>query len=89
MKEIPASSSLPDVPPAQDFSKLGFIYITVLRLANQVMTHTGNLCPGHCCKLSCQDHTNCDRPASPVGVQPDSDIGCDKSSPFIAIATDL
>ncbi|KAJ9078659.1 hypothetical protein DSO57_1004616 [Entomophthora muscae] len=40
MKEIPSTPSLPNVPPAQDFSKLGLIHITVLGLANQVVPHT-------------------------------------------------
>ncbi|KAJ9052843.1 hypothetical protein DSO57_1030077 [Entomophthora muscae] len=40
MKEISTTPPLPNMPPVQAFSKLGFIYITVLRLANQVMTHT-------------------------------------------------
>ncbi|KAJ9064885.1 hypothetical protein DSO57_1025608 [Entomophthora muscae] len=35
-------SSLPTVPPAQDFNKLDFVYITVLGLANQVVPHTEN-----------------------------------------------
>ncbi|KAJ9056936.1 hypothetical protein DSO57_1027378 [Entomophthora muscae] len=45
MKEIPTAPPLPNVPPAQDFSKLGFVYITVLGLANQVVPHTGSWCP--------------------------------------------
>ncbi|KAJ9068103.1 hypothetical protein DSO57_1032017 [Entomophthora muscae] len=39
------TSPLPNVPPAQDFSKLGFVYITVLGLANQVVPHTGSMRP--------------------------------------------
>ncbi|KAJ9063423.1 hypothetical protein DSO57_1000016 [Entomophthora muscae] len=35
MKEIPAAPPLPSAPPAQDFSKLGVFYITVLGLSNQ------------------------------------------------------
>ncbi|KAJ9063416.1 hypothetical protein DSO57_1000010 [Entomophthora muscae] len=38
-------SPLPTVPPVQDFTNLGFVYITVLRLANQVVPHTGIWCP--------------------------------------------
>ncbi|KAJ9063751.1 hypothetical protein DSO57_1037695 [Entomophthora muscae] len=45
MKEIPATPPPPNAPPAQDFSKLGFVYIIVLGLANQVMPHTGSQCP--------------------------------------------
>ncbi|KAJ9089328.1 hypothetical protein DSO57_1014110 [Entomophthora muscae] len=35
-------SPLPTVPPSQDFSKLGFVYSTVLKLANQAVSHTGS-----------------------------------------------
>ncbi|KAJ9076342.1 hypothetical protein DSO57_1027249 [Entomophthora muscae] len=79
MKEIPDSPPLPDVPPAQDFSELGFIYITVLRLANQVVTHTGNLCPlataiNYLVRITSIVYIAFqDRPASPVGVQTDSE----------------
>ncbi|KAJ9071304.1 hypothetical protein DSO57_1038249 [Entomophthora muscae] len=45
MKEIPTTPSLPNVPPAQDFSKLGFVYITELGLANQAVPHTGSWRP--------------------------------------------
>ncbi|KAJ9084917.1 hypothetical protein DSO57_1019249 [Entomophthora muscae] len=41
MLEIPPTP-LPTMPHSQDFSKLGFIYITVLGLANQVVPHTGS-----------------------------------------------
>ncbi|KAJ9061338.1 hypothetical protein DSO57_1021525 [Entomophthora muscae] len=40
MLEIPPTPPLPTVPPAQDFSKLGFVYITVFGLADQVVPHT-------------------------------------------------
>ncbi|KAJ9084715.1 hypothetical protein DSO57_1021358 [Entomophthora muscae] len=39
MKEIPTPSLCPK-PPDQYFSNLGFVYITVLGLANQVVPHT-------------------------------------------------
>ncbi|KAJ9073435.1 hypothetical protein DSO57_1016486 [Entomophthora muscae] len=45
MKEIPTAPPLPNAPPTQDFSKLGFVYITVLGLANQVVPHTGSWRP--------------------------------------------
>ncbi|KAJ9058504.1 hypothetical protein DSO57_1011653 [Entomophthora muscae] len=45
MKEIPETPPLPNVPPAQDFRKLGFVYIKVLGLANQAVPHTGSWCP--------------------------------------------
>ncbi|KAJ9048757.1 hypothetical protein DSO57_1031573 [Entomophthora muscae] len=45
MKEIHTAPPLPNVPPTQDFSKLGFVYITVLGLANQVVPHTGSWRP--------------------------------------------
>ncbi|KAJ9048262.1 hypothetical protein DSO57_1036750 [Entomophthora muscae] len=45
MKEIPSTPPLANMPPAQDFSKLWFIYITVLGLTNQVMSHTGSWRP--------------------------------------------
>ncbi|KAJ9082024.1 hypothetical protein DSO57_1008455 [Entomophthora muscae] len=35
---------LPTVPPAQDFSKLGFVYITIFGLINQAVPHTGSWC---------------------------------------------
>ncbi|KAJ9087803.1 hypothetical protein DSO57_1029427 [Entomophthora muscae] len=45
MKDIPTAPPLPDAPPTQDFSKLGFVYIKVLGLADQVVPHTGSWCP--------------------------------------------
>ncbi|KAJ9057973.1 hypothetical protein DSO57_1017462 [Entomophthora muscae] len=45
MKKIPTAPLLPNAPPAQDFSKLGFVHITVLGLANQVVPHTGSWRP--------------------------------------------
>ncbi|KAJ9049104.1 hypothetical protein DSO57_1028064 [Entomophthora muscae] len=45
MKDIPTAPSLPDTPPTQDFSKLRFVYITVLKLADQVVPHTGSWHP--------------------------------------------
>ncbi|KAJ9063298.1 hypothetical protein DSO57_1001736 [Entomophthora muscae] len=81
MLEIPPAPPLPNVPPAQDFSKLGFVYITVLGLADHVVPHTGNwqslatavnylarIAP--IVYLAFQAWT-----ASPAGVQPDTGMG--------------
>ncbi|KAJ9056344.1 hypothetical protein DSO57_1034164 [Entomophthora muscae] len=86
MLEIPPTPPLPTVSPAQDFSKLGFVYITILGLANWVVPHTGNwqslatavkylasIAP--IVYLAFQD-----RPTSPEGVQLDSGMGYDKDS---------
>ncbi|KAJ9083797.1 hypothetical protein DSO57_1031079 [Entomophthora muscae] len=83
MKEIPAAP-LPNAPPSQDFSKLGFIYITVLGLANQVVPHTGSWRP----LATAVNYLVCiapvvymafqARPASPMGAQSDSGMGRDK-----------
>ncbi|KAJ9062968.1 hypothetical protein DSO57_1004913 [Entomophthora muscae] len=86
MLESPPTPPLPTVPPAQDFSNLGFVYITVLGLANQVVTHTGNW-------QSLATAVNyLDRivpivylafqawPASPARVQLDSGMGHDKTN---------
>ncbi|KAJ9076916.1 hypothetical protein DSO57_1021770 [Entomophthora muscae] len=79
MKEIPFTPPLPNVPPAQDFSKLGFVYITVLGLANQTVLHTGSCRPlattvnyifsiAPIVYMALYTH-----PVSPVGVQLDSE----------------
>ncbi|KAJ9070593.1 hypothetical protein DSO57_1006312 [Entomophthora muscae] len=83
MKEIPTAPPLPGAPPTQDFSKLGFVYITVLGLDNQVVPHTGSWCP----LATALNYLVCiapivymafqTRPASPVGVQLDSGMGHD------------
>ncbi|KAJ9086467.1 hypothetical protein DSO57_1003802 [Entomophthora muscae] len=88
MKVIPTAPPLPDAPPTQDFSKLGFIYITVLGLANQVVPHTGSWSP----LVTALNYLVCiapivymafqARPASPVRVQPDSGMGHD-TIPYI------
>ncbi|KAJ9081369.1 hypothetical protein DSO57_1015448 [Entomophthora muscae] len=84
MKNIPTAPPLPDVPPAQDFSKLGFVYITVLGLANQVVPHTGSWCPlatalNYLVRIAPIVYMVFQaQPASPVGVQPDSSMGCDR-----------
>ncbi|KAJ9049023.1 hypothetical protein DSO57_1028799 [Entomophthora muscae] len=74
---------LPTVPPAQDFSKLGFVYITVLGLADQVVPHTGSWRPlatavNYLIRIAPIVYMAFQAwPASPVGVQPDSVMGCD------------
>ncbi|KAJ9054720.1 hypothetical protein DSO57_1011261 [Entomophthora muscae] len=86
MKEISTAPPLPNAPPTQDFSKLGFVYITVLGLANQVVPHTGSWRPlvtalnylvwiAPIVYMAFQA-----RPTSPVGVQLDSDMGRDNKS---------
>ncbi|KAJ9062761.1 hypothetical protein DSO57_1007117 [Entomophthora muscae] len=83
MKEIPTAPPLPNVPLTQDFSKLGFVYITVLGLADQVVPHTESwrpiaaalnylVCIAPIVYMALQA-----QPASPVGVQPDSGMGRD------------
>ncbi|KAJ9074056.1 hypothetical protein DSO57_1010144 [Entomophthora muscae] len=83
MKGIPTAPLLPNAPPAQDFSKLGFVYIKVLGLANQVVPHTGSWRP----LATALNYLVCIAPivymvfqarsASPVGVQSNSGMGCD------------
>ncbi|KAJ9088188.1 hypothetical protein DSO57_1025630 [Entomophthora muscae] len=86
MKGIPTAPPLPNTPPTQDFRKLGFVYITVLGLANQVVPHTGSwrplatainylVCTAPIVYMALQA-----QPASPVGVQPDSGMGRDSCS---------
>ncbi|KAJ9049573.1 hypothetical protein DSO57_1023147 [Entomophthora muscae] len=83
MKEIPTAPPLPNAPPTQDFSKLGFVCITILGLANQVVPHTGSWRPlatalNYLVQIASIVHMAFQaRPASPVGAQPDSDMGRD------------
>ncbi|KAJ9069100.1 hypothetical protein DSO57_1021993 [Entomophthora muscae] len=83
MKEIPTAPPLPNVPPTQDFSKLGFVYITVLGLAKQVVPHTGSWRPlatalNYLVWIVPIVYKAFQAwPASPVGVQLDSDMGRD------------
>ncbi|KAJ9067130.1 hypothetical protein DSO57_1003042 [Entomophthora muscae] len=76
-------SPLPTVSPAQDFSKLGVVYIKVLGLTNQVVPHTGiwgslatavnylfRIAPIVYLAFQAQ-------PTFLVGVQPDSGMGHD------------
>ncbi|KAJ9050222.1 hypothetical protein DSO57_1016550 [Entomophthora muscae] len=82
MKEIP-TTPLPNVPPVQDFSKVGFVYITVLGLADQVMPHTESWHPlatalNYLVRIAPIVYMAFQaRPASPVGVQLDSSMDCD------------
>ncbi|KAJ9082276.1 hypothetical protein DSO57_1006061 [Entomophthora muscae] len=86
MKDIPTAPPLPDAPPAQDFSKLGFVYITVLGLANQVVPHTGSWHPlvtalSYLVRIAPIVYMAFQaQSASPVGVQPDSSMGCDNGN---------
>ncbi|KAJ9051777.1 hypothetical protein DSO57_1001535 [Entomophthora muscae] len=92
MKDIPTVPPLPGVPPTQDFRKLGFVYITVLGLANQVVPHTGSwrlLATAlnylvHIAPIVYMAFQA--RPASPVGVQPDSGIGRDIIQPLAPLS---
>ncbi|KAJ9080486.1 hypothetical protein DSO57_1024411 [Entomophthora muscae] len=83
MKEIPIAPPPPNAPPAQDFSKLGFIYITALGLPNQVVPHTGSWRPlattvNYLVQIMPIVYMAFQaRPASPVRVQPDSGMGRD------------
>ncbi|KAJ9081467.1 hypothetical protein DSO57_1014357 [Entomophthora muscae] len=84
MKEIPTITPPPNAPPAQDFSKLGVVYITVLGLANQVVPHTGSWRPlatavNYLVRIAPIVYMAFQAwPASPVGVQPDSGMSRDK-----------
>ncbi|KAJ9061259.1 hypothetical protein DSO57_1022314 [Entomophthora muscae] len=92
MKDITTAPPLPKAPPTQDFSKLGFVYITVLGLADQVVPHTGSWRP----LATALNYLFCiapivymafqAQPASPVGVQLDSGMGRDSMS---TISNDL
>ncbi|KAJ9089880.1 hypothetical protein DSO57_1008561 [Entomophthora muscae] len=90
MKEIPTTPPLPDTPPTQDFSKLGFVYIIVLGLVKQVVPHTGSWRP----LATALNYLVCiapivymafqAQPASHVGVQLDPGMGCDNQKPMCA-----
>ncbi|KAJ9078174.1 hypothetical protein DSO57_1009587 [Entomophthora muscae] len=80
--------SLPNEPPAQDFSKLGFVYITVLRLGNQVVPHTWSMrslvtTVNYLVRIAPTVYMAFQaQPASPMGVQPDSGMGRDTELQF-------
>ncbi|KAJ9055237.1 hypothetical protein DSO57_1005937 [Entomophthora muscae] len=88
MLEIPPTSPLPTVPPAQDFSKLGFVYITVLGLDNQVVPHTGNwqslaTAVNYLVRILPTVYLAFQAwPASSAGVQLDSGMGHDNSPSY-------
>ncbi|KAJ9065598.1 hypothetical protein DSO57_1017864 [Entomophthora muscae] len=94
MKDIPTAPPLPDAPPAQDFSKLGFVYITVLGLTNQVVPHTGSWRPlatalNYLVRIAPIVYMAFQAwPASPVGVQPDSSMGRDNISQLMTQVLD-
>ncbi|KAJ9073350.1 hypothetical protein DSO57_1017412 [Entomophthora muscae] len=79
-------SPLPTVPPAQDFSKLGFFYITVLGLVNQVVPHTESwfslaIAVNYLVRIVPIVYlASQDRPASPMRAQLDSGMGHDINS---------
>ncbi|KAJ9049871.1 hypothetical protein DSO57_1020165 [Entomophthora muscae] len=81
MLDIPLTPPLSTVPPAQDFSKLGFVYITVLGLADQVVPHTGNwqslaAAVNYLARIAPIVYLAFQAwPAFPVGAQPDSGMG--------------
>ncbi|KAJ9058928.1 hypothetical protein DSO57_1007331 [Entomophthora muscae] len=71
------------MPPAQDFSKVGLVYITVLGLANQAVSHTESWRPlatavNYLVRIAPILYMAFQaQPASPVGVQPGSGMGGD------------
>ncbi|KAJ9061359.1 hypothetical protein DSO57_1021544 [Entomophthora muscae] len=77
---------LTNTPPAQDFSKLGFVYITVLGLTNQVVPHTGSWCllaiaVNYLVRIAPIVYMAFRAwPASPVGAQTGSGMGCETLS---------
>ncbi|KAJ9076061.1 hypothetical protein DSO57_1029787 [Entomophthora muscae] len=84
-------SHLPNMSSVQGFRKLGFVYITVLGLANQVVPHTGSWCylataVNYLVRivpivyLAFQD-----QPASPMRAQLDSIMGHDNFTHFLGI----
>ncbi|KAJ9078857.1 hypothetical protein DSO57_1002483 [Entomophthora muscae] len=83
MKEIPSTPPLPNMLPAQDFSKLGFVYILLLGLANQVVTHTESWRPmatavNYIIRIAPIVYMAFQAwSASPAGVQLGSGMGCD------------
>ncbi|KAJ9053574.1 hypothetical protein DSO57_1022960 [Entomophthora muscae] len=89
MLEISPTTPLPTVTPAQDFSKLGFVYITVLGLVDQVVPHTGNwrslaTAVNYLVRIAPIVYLAFQAwPASPAGVQPDSGMGHDTQGLFL------
>ncbi|KAJ9065434.1 hypothetical protein DSO57_1019761 [Entomophthora muscae] len=88
MKDIPTAPPHPDAPPAQDLSTLRFVYIIVLGLADQVVPHTESWRPlasalNYLVRIAPIVYMAFQaRPASPVGVQPDSSMGRDNDQPL-------
>ncbi|KAJ9074658.1 hypothetical protein DSO57_1004114 [Entomophthora muscae] len=83
MLKIPPTPPLPTVPSAQDFSKLGFVYIAVFGLANQVVPNTGNwqslaTAVNYLVRIAPIVYLAFQAcPTSPAGVQPNSGMGHD------------
>ncbi|KAJ9090364.1 hypothetical protein DSO57_1003100 [Entomophthora muscae] len=94
MKEILTTLPPPNALPAQDFSKLGFIYITVLGLANQAMPHTGSwhllaTAVNYLVRIAPIVYMAFQGwPASPLGVQSNSVMGCDNQEEVLFLYLD-
>ncbi|KAJ9070070.1 hypothetical protein DSO57_1012126 [Entomophthora muscae] len=79
MKEIATPPPLPNMPPAHDFNRLGFVYIKVLGMVNQVVPYTRSWHPlttavSYLVRIAPIVYMAFQaQPASPGGVQPDSD----------------
>ncbi|KAJ9054982.1 hypothetical protein DSO57_1008867 [Entomophthora muscae] len=84
MKGTPSTPPLPNVPHAHDFSKLVFVYIIVLGLVYQVLPHTESWRPlatavNYKVRIVPIVYMAFQaQPASPVRVQPESGMSCDR-----------
>ncbi|KAJ9076255.1 hypothetical protein DSO57_1027997 [Entomophthora muscae] len=81
MKNIPTAAPLPNAPPTQDFSKLGIgagqpSCAPYWELGPLATALNYLVCIAPIVYMAFQV-----RPASPVGVQPDSGMGCDSAHP--------
>ncbi|KAJ9066627.1 hypothetical protein DSO57_1007701 [Entomophthora muscae] len=77
----PIISPSTEALPAQEFSKLGFVYIAIFGLANQDVPHTGGWHPwatavSYLVRIAWIVYMAFQAwPAAPVGVQPETDMG--------------